>query len=319
VAGEWSNRGAKRAREARAELGYARTGPLPDVLEAIEGRGGAHAVLLDLPPLVAGAFIARPGLPLLLVNGRQALARQRFTLAHEFGHQRMGHASVVDEQRAISGLLEGDRHERPAISGLLEGDRHERPAISGLLEGDRHERPAISGRLEGDRYERPAISGRLEGDRDEVCANAFAAEFLMPRDAVLAWGTEHVRGPVTLEHVVLLAHEYGVSAQAARYALATAGVLGDRSRARQLDDEIIASVHFELARWLGLQPLDDGLADAAAALPRIPAALRDTALGDFLAGAIGAEELARRLGAEPERVRAMLRDLGLDRLPPARA
>jgi hypothetical protein len=291
VAGEWSNRGAKRAREARAELGYARTGPLPDVLEAIEGRGGAHAVLLDLPPLVAGAFIARPGLPLLLVNGRQALARQRFTLAHEFGHQRMGHASVVDEQRAISGLLEGDRHERPAISGLLEGDR----------------------------YERPAISGRLEGDRDEVCANAFAAEFLMPRDAVLAWGTEHVRGPVTLEHVVLLAHEYGVSAQAARYALATAGVLRDRSRARQLDDEIIASVHFELARWLGLQPLDDGLADAAAALPRIPAALRDTALGDFLAGAIGAEELARRLGAEPERVRAMLRDLGLDRLLPARA
>jgi hypothetical protein len=277
VAGEWSNRGAKRAREARAELGYARTGPLPDVLEAIEGRGGAHAVLLDLPPLVAGAFIARPGLPLLLVNGRQALARQRFTLAHEFGHQRMGHPSVVDEQ------------------------------------------PAISGRLEGDRDEQPAISGRLEGDRDEVCANAFAAEFLMPRDAVLAWGTEHVRGPVTLEHVVLLAHEYGVSAQAARYALATAGVLRDRSRARQLDDEIAASVHFELARWLGLQPLDDGLVDAAAALPRIPAALRDTALGDFLAGAIGAEELARRLGADPERVRAMLRDLGLDRLLPARS
>lgn len=263
MAGEWSNRGAERAREARAELGYARDGPLPDLLEAIEGRGGAHAVLLDLPPLVAGAFIARPGLPLLLVNGRQALARQRFTLAHELGHQRMGHASVVDEQRAIG--------------------------------------------------------GRLDADRDEVSANAFASEFLMPRDAVLAWGAEHVRGPVTLEHVVLLAHEYGVSAQAARYALATAGVLRDRARARQLDDEIAASVHSELARWLGLQPLDDALADAAAALPRIPAALRDTALGDFLAGAIGVEELALRSGADPGRVRAMLRDLGLDRLLPARS
>jgi hypothetical protein len=260
VAGEWSNRGAKRAREAREELGYTRAGPLPDVLEAIEGRGGAHAVLLDLPPLVAGAFIARPGLPLLLVNGRQALARQRFTLAHEFGHHRMGHASVVDEQ--------------------------------------------------------PAISGRLEDDRNEVSANAFAAEFLMPRDAVLAWGSEHVRGPVTLEHVLLLAHEYGVSAQAARYALATAGVLRDHARARQLDDEIAGNMHFELARWLGLEPLDDGLADAAAALPRIPSALRDTALGDFLAEAIGVEELARRLGAEPWSVRAMLRELGVDRLLP---
>ena len=260
MAGEWSNRGAKRAREARAELGYARAGPLPDVLEAIEGRGGAHVLLLDLPPLVAGAFIPRTGLPLLLVNGRQALARQRFTLAHEFGHRRMGHTSVVDEQ--------------------------------------------------------PAISGRLTDDRDEVSANAFAAEFLMPRDAVAAWGAEHVHAAVTLEHVLLLAHEYGVSAQAARYALATAGVLRDRRRARQLDAEIAAELHFGLARWLGLQPLEDGLAEAATALPRIPSALRENALGDLLAGAIGVAELARRIGADPDTVGAMLRALGLDRLVP---
>ena len=119
---------------------------------------------------------------------------------------------------------------------------------------------------------------------------------------------------MTLEHVLLLAHEYGVSAQAARYALETAGVLRDRRRARQLDEEIAAELHFELARWLGLQPLHDGLAGAAAALPRIPSGLRDSALGDLLAGAIGAAELARRLGADPGAVRAMLRDLGLDRL-----
>ena len=198
MAGEWSNRGAKRAREARAELGCARAGALPDVLEAIEGPGRAHVLLLELPPQVAGAYIARRDLPLLLVNGRQAPARQRFTLAHEFGHHRMGHASVVDEQAAIS--------------------------------------------------------GRREHDPAEVCANAFAAEFLMPRDAVAAWGSEHVGGPVTLEHVLLLAHEYGVSAQAARYALETARVLRDRRRARQLDEEIAGELHRELARWLGLRP-----------------------------------------------------------------
>ena len=45
----------------------------------------------------------------------------------------------------------------------------------------------------------------------------------MPKDAIAAWGRERVRGSVTLEHVVLLAAEYGVSAQAARYALDTAG------------------------------------------------------------------------------------------------
>ncbi len=262
MAGEWSNRGAKRAREARAELGCPRAGALEDVLEAIEGPGRAHVLLLELPPQVAGAYIARRDLPLLLVNGRQAPARQRFTLAHEFGHHRMGHASVVDEQAAIS--------------------------------------------------------GRREHDPAEVCANAFAAEFLMPRDAVAAWGAEQVGGPVTLEHVLLLGHEYGVSAQAARYALETAGVLRDRRRARQLDEEISGELHRELARWLGLQPIDDGLAEAAATLPRIPGALRDNALGDLLAGAIGVEELARRMGADPEHARAMLRGLGLDRLIPGR-
>ena len=97
MASEHSNRGAKRAREARADLGFTREGPLPDVLAAVE-HGGVHAVVLELPEGVAGAYVNRPDCPLLFVNGAQARRRQRFTLAHEFGHHRMGHASVVDEQ-----------------------------------------------------------------------------------------------------------------------------------------------------------------------------------------------------------------------------
>ena len=84
------------ARRARVEMGYGLEGPLPDLLAAIEGPGGAHVVVLDLGPDVAGACIQRPGLALLFVNGRQAAVRQRFTLAHEFGHRRLGHANVVD-------------------------------------------------------------------------------------------------------------------------------------------------------------------------------------------------------------------------------
>ena len=167
------NTGAKRAREARADLGYTRDGPLPDLVEAIEEKGGAHVVVLELPVGVAGAYVARADCPLLFVNGHQALARQRFTVAHEFGHHRMGHASVVDEQQAISGTLH---------------------------------------------------------DPQEVRANAFAAEFLMPREAITAWGSEYVAGAVTLEQVLLLACEYAVSAQAARYALQNAGVLSDARR-----------------------------------------------------------------------------------------
>ena len=253
------NTGAKRAREAREDLGYAREGPLPDLVEAIEEQGGAHVVVLELPEGVAGAYVARADCPLVFVNGHQALARQRFTVAHEFGHHRMGHASVVDEQRAISGELH---------------------------------------------------------DPQEVRANAFAAEFLMPAVAVAAWGREHVDGAVTLEQVLLVACDYGVSAQAARYALQNAGVLSDTRRAKQLDDEIAAELHYALGQHLGLEYMHDELADASGRLPRIPCALRNSALGDLLAGSIDAEQLAQRLDREPGEIAAMLAGLGIDQLLP---
>ena len=143
----------------RADLGLGGDRPVGDLLTAVEG-AGAHVVVLDLPEGVAGAYVAKPDCPLLFVNGGQWIGRQRFTLAHEFGHFRMGHETVVDKQVAISGYLHAP---------------------------------------------------------NEVCANAFAAEFLLPKRAVAQWGAANVRtGQPTLEHVCLLAAEYGVSAQAAR-------------------------------------------------------------------------------------------------------
>jgi Zn-dependent peptidase ImmA (M78 family) len=257
VASKWSNTGAKRGREARDDLGLTREGPLPDLLAIVED-AGAHVVVLDLPVGVAGAYIAEPNTPLLFVNGDQWIARQRFTLAHEFGHFRMGHESVVDKQVAISGYLH---------------------------------------------------------DANEVCANAFAAEFLMPKKAIAQWGIENVRtGEPTLEHVCLLAAEYGVSAQAARYALDTAAVLTNFKRKAQLDDEIKQELHIELFKQLGLEPLEDELAAASARRPRIPRALRDTAVGDLLAGEINLDGFAKRMNCEPAEVDAMLAAFGLDQL-----
>jgi Zn-dependent peptidase ImmA (M78 family) len=215
-------------------------------------------VVLDLPEGVAGAYVAKPDCPLLFVNGGQWIGRQRFTLAHEFGHFRMGHETVVDKQVAISGYLH---------------------------------------------------------DPNEVCANAFAAEFLMPKRAIAQWGGANVRlGQPTLEHVCLLAAEYGVSAQAARYALDTAEVLTNARRKQQLDDEISDELHVELLKQLGLEPLEDELAAASARRPRIPRALRDSALGDLLAGTIDVVGFASRLNAAPADVDAMLAALGLDQL-----
>lgn len=256
----YANRGAKRAREAREGLDIADRGPLDDVLRVIEDRGGAHVVVLALPEGVAGAYVAKRDCPLLFVNGLQAISRQRFTVAHEFGHHRLGHGSVVDEQAAISGYLH---------------------------------------------------------DPNEVAANAFAAEFLMPRDAVAGWGRENVDGLVTLEHVVRLACAYGVSAQAARYALETARVVTQRQRCDQLDAEIDEGLHRGLFQQLGLELVRDELADAATRLPRIPAPLRASALGDLLAGDLDVTGLAERVDRPRDEIAAMLAELGLDRLLPA--
>ncbi len=252
-----SNRGAKRAREARTELGLGLDGPLGDLLEAVEGPGGAHVVVLDLGDGVAGAYLARADRPLIFVNGRQGPVRQRFTLAHELGHHRLGHATVMD---------------------------------------------------------RPAALSDYGHDPWEVEANAFAAELLLPRAALKRWAAEKLEGQPSLEDVVRLAVEHGLSAQMVRYRLETCGVLAVARRCEKLDREIAEGLHHEVADHLGLEPFSDRLTVAAAHLPRIPPALRASPFGALLAGELDAEGLAIRTGQDLAAVRRMLANLGFDRL-----
>jgi Zn-dependent peptidase ImmA (M78 family) len=245
------------ARDARVEMGYGLDGPLPDLLDAVEGPGGAQVVVLDLGDDVAGACIQRPGLVLLFVNGAQAAVRQRFTLAHEFGHRRLGHASVID---------------------------------------------------------RPADVFGAHADESEVAANYFAAEFLMPSDAVRRWASGRA---LHLDDVVRLAAAYGVSAKTARIRLETCGALRDRGLAARLDREIDdEGLHLPLAGYLGIPDLDDRLAAAAATMPRLPPAMRASPLGGVLAGELTLAQAAARSGCTPEQLRRALRRMQLDRLVP---
>ncbi len=45
---------------------------------------------------IAGAYWMVRGTPFMVVNCDESVERQRFTLAHEFGHYRMGHGNRVD-------------------------------------------------------------------------------------------------------------------------------------------------------------------------------------------------------------------------------
>ena len=227
-------------RRART-LGFTREGPLPDLLRALEERGGVHALVLALPEGVAGAYISRPDCPLLFVNGHQAIARQRFTLAHEFGHHRMSHGTTVDEQAAISG------------------------------------------------YDR---------DPNEVCANAFAAEFLMPRAAVKRLFDGRRSLPVGLDSVVRIAVAFGLSAQMVRIKLKTCRRArrsgAHRAHLRRGDRGRPASGAATPARS---EPLDDGLSRAGRRHRACRSRCAAARCGLYLTGEIDLDALAARTAA----------------------
>jgi Zn-dependent peptidase ImmA (M78 family) len=221
--------------------------PLARLLALCEERAALPVVCLDLGQGAAGAYLRRGGHAFAFVHGLEPAVRQRFTLAHELGHHRLGHGLSIDSAAALAG-----RSRAP----------------------------------------------------HEVQANAFAAELLAPRAAVIRWAQERA-GPlrVDLELVVRLGAAFGVSAKAARVRLQTAGLLTDFSRIDRLDEEIDEGLHLELRDLLGVRGLTgDDLADASRVLPRIPDAARGSALAAYLAGTLGIDGLAAAIGRDPRTV-----------------
>jgi Zn-dependent peptidase ImmA (M78 family) len=84
------------ARQARQELGAGIEGPLTDVVTLIEGPGEIPITIAELSDRLSGALLVERGRPFIILNGRDHPVRQRFTLAHEFGHWTLGHGQVVD-------------------------------------------------------------------------------------------------------------------------------------------------------------------------------------------------------------------------------
>src|SRR5205823_979942 len=103
--GRDTNTGAKRAREAREQLGLDAASPVGCVVTLVEQSGGLPIAVGTLPEKIAGALF-RNGLGAIAwVNGTQSVERQRFTVAHGYGHVVCKHegSRKVDTQAIISG------------------------------------------------------------------------------------------------------------------------------------------------------------------------------------------------------------------------
>jgi Zn-dependent peptidase ImmA (M78 family) len=91
------------AERARADLGIGVEAPLADILAAVEDLAGIPVTVAELPPQVAGMYVRRHGDAYIFVNGTFRPVRQRFTLAHEFGHHFLGHRQRVDDADDVFG------------------------------------------------------------------------------------------------------------------------------------------------------------------------------------------------------------------------
>jgi Zn-dependent peptidase ImmA (M78 family) len=230
-----SNRGAKRAREARAALGLDPAAPLRCLLTVVEQRAGLPVVVSGaLPEDVAGACYRDDAGAVLWVNGRQWAPRQRFTLAHELGHAWCRH----------------------------------------------------DGELEVDTF---ATLNGITTNPLEIQANAFAAEFLVPREGM----DEIIEGAPTLDEVAIIAAHYGVSAIVVVYRIKQLA-LASEERSQKLLDEIEDRLHLEAVSRLGLRPLQDRLGSLGR-LPYLSPALEGTHLAAALRGEAAVD--ARTAGA----------------------
>ena len=90
------------ARRARLDLGFGLEGPLPDLLEAVEDPAARRSSCSTSATTLPAPICSGPGRA-AFVNGAARAGRQRFTLAHEFGHCRLGHASVIDRPADVFG------------------------------------------------------------------------------------------------------------------------------------------------------------------------------------------------------------------------
>ena len=238
-----TNRGAKRAREARERLGLGAGGPVGCVLTLVEERAGVPVVVATLPDRIAGACWRAGGRTVLWVNGAQALVRRRFTLAHELGHVCCGHeAPAVDTPHTLSAAARDPQEvqanafaaellaPRAGVEAELAGGE---PALDDVVRIAARfgiSAPAALNRCRTLGLVRPARAARLEREIEEGLAGYLAPP---PLDDALARIRDLPRLSPALQGSALAAVLRGEASvdAAARAAGCAADVLADAAAA----------------------------------------------------------------------------------------
>ena len=144
-------------------------------------------------------------------------------------------------------------------------------------------------------------------------ANTFAAEFLIPLQAVNAWMEARGATEVDLRLVVELASFFRVSARTALIRLQLARFVDpNEPPGKALDASIESKEHTRLAKRLGIEEVPDALSDIKRkGLQRAPAKMWEYAVIGYERGLLTVERIAEALHKTPAAVQDGLDDLGI--------
>jgi len=145
-----------------------------------------------------------------------------------------------------------------------------------------------------------------QSDPEESAANRFAAEFIAPQQAVECFVESLDDQSPTLELVCRVSNHFAISAWSARIRLETSGIIDDPKLIRRLDKEVAGGEQKSCYERLALADRDDLCALQAPQLPRLAAAVSESAFADFVGGTISAQQLALAVGASPAEVDELL-------------
>jgi Zn-dependent peptidase ImmA (M78 family) len=214
------------ARDERVRLGLDDGAPVGDLVRALERGAGVYVALCQLGEHgLAGLYQTRAGVPVIMVNSSPHPVRVRFTLAHEYGHHRLGHSVAVDRvidtgsrdrrevaanQFAAELLLPG-----PGLDRCLRAQGGGQPDLDLLVR--LANRYGVSGevalhRLERTRRVRPAVGRALRARIEAGEHRELARRLDLPEveDTLTEERRLHVRLPAPTRRTVLRAVEHGL-------------------------------------------------------------------------------------------------------------
>jgi Zn-dependent peptidase ImmA (M78 family) len=140
-----------------------------------------------------------------------------------------------------------------------------------------------------------------EKPRHEKFADAFAAAFLMPADATLAFFTPDSGRAVSAEWVVDFCYAFGVSYQAAVFRLGSLKVIAPKEQRALFGESpmrVAGAMGYDVRD--PASPFHAGDPECEASMDAFPKAYRSAALAAFEQGLISESKLAESLGVDAD-------------------